>query len=220
MTDEITFKRARNKQNREIRFRQIKEAAVCLFDSMPYHAISLSKIGDIINFTRANLYKYVTSKEDIYLYILLDETYETANELNDNLIMDNLLDTREFSTIWTKTIMKHPRFLKLFSLLYTMIEQNSELESLIEFKNRLFSITASIVRMVRHNFPEFTNTEAMKVIDYATSLIISRYPVCYPSKLQKEAVEKSDHSYEFPDFEETYREGLIFIINGIKLAKF
>lgn len=220
MRSDIHFKRARNKENKEIRFTQIKNVAIKLFDELPYHEISLSKLGNEINFTRANLYKYITSKEDIYLYILLDEIKETVSELEQDLMDASGLETGEFALIWTKILMKHPRFLKLFSLLYMIIEQNADLEALVNFKNGLLPASENALKIIRKNFPEFSDQEAGKVLDYAMSLIISRYPICYPAEIQKRAVEKSKFPYEFPDFEKSYSEGLVLIINGIKLSKF
>lgn len=219
MTTEIKFKRARNKGNKEIRFRQIKEAAVGLFDSMPYHEISLSKLGEEINFTRANLYKYVTSKEDIFLDVLLDEIRYTVDDLSKALLGKEILDTRDFVSKWTKILMNHPRFLKLLSLLYMIIEQNSELDALVNFKNNLTPISAAVMKIIKHNFPILSDEEVIKVLDYALSLVISRYPICYPAEIQRRAVEMSSYNYKFPDFEESYSEGLIFIINGLISAK-
>lgn len=220
MIGEIKFKRARNKENKEIRFTQIKNAAIELFDEIPYHEISLSKIGEKINFTRANLYKYISSKEDIFLFILLDETKAAVKEMEEHLIKEQPIETNEFATIWTDILIRHPRFLKLLSLLYMTIEQNANLDALIKFKNSIASVTSSVMNIIMHNLPSFTFEEAAKVMDYAMSLVISRYSVCYPAKIQKEAVEKSDFPYVFPDFEKTYREGLVLIINGLKLSKF
>ncbi len=84
----MAFERARSKENKEIRLGQIKEAAITLFDKIPYHEISLSKkIGKEINFTRGNLYKYISSKEDIYIYIIIDEFKSLLEEMEEKLIL-------------------------------------------------------------------------------------------------------------------------------------
>lgn len=215
----MQFERARNKKNKQIRLEQIKDAAKKLFDTMPYHDITLSKIGNEINFTRANLYKYVTSKEDIYLYILLDEIIETINDLETCLNTDKIYSTKDFAEIWTDTFNRHPRFLKLMSLLYMIIEQNADMDTLVYFKNTLLPLNNKVLAIVMHNFPDFTHKEAYTVIDQAMSLIIARYPICNPTDIQLEAVSKSDFDYIFPDFVESYRDGLVLLINGMKLSK-
>ena len=48
------------------RLNQIKEAADSLFAQMPYTEIAITTIADKLIWSRANLYKYVTIKEEIF----------------------------------------------------------------------------------------------------------------------------------------------------------
>ena len=64
MTD---FVRARSEEQKQARMAEIKVAADELFCSVPYQEITLSTIAGKLSWTRANLYKYVTTKEEIYL---------------------------------------------------------------------------------------------------------------------------------------------------------
>ena len=66
MTD---FVRARSEEQKQARMAEIKAAADSLFNSVPYQEITLSTIAGKLSWTRANLYKYVTTKEEIYLEI-------------------------------------------------------------------------------------------------------------------------------------------------------
>jgi len=51
------------------RLNQIKEAADSLFAQMPYTEIAITTIADKLIWSRANLYKYVTTKKEIFLEI-------------------------------------------------------------------------------------------------------------------------------------------------------
>ena len=66
MTD---FVRARSEEQKQARMAEIKAAADSLFNSVTYQEITLSTIAGKLSWTRANLYKYVTTKEEIYLEI-------------------------------------------------------------------------------------------------------------------------------------------------------
>ena len=70
MTD---FVRARSEEQKQARMAEIKAAADSLFNSVPYQEITLSTIAGKLSWTRANLYKYVTTKEEIYLEICSDK---------------------------------------------------------------------------------------------------------------------------------------------------
>ena len=61
--------RARSDEHKEERLSQIKEATAELFASCPYSEITLTTIAEKLDWSRANLYKYVTTKEEIFLEI-------------------------------------------------------------------------------------------------------------------------------------------------------
>ena len=215
----MAFERARNEENKKIRLEQIKTAAKKLFDELDYHEISLSKIGNEINFTRGNLYKYVKSKEDIYLYVIIDEMTNFVDDLESNLIKEEKLDTKILAHKWATILAKHPRYLKLFSILFTILEKNSNLDLLTDFKNQLVIIQTRMFAVFKHNIPEFNNDDIIKLIELYSAFIIGQYPICNPSDIQREATERSNFDYTFPDFIENFSEAPVLLINGIKLSK-
>ena len=67
------FIRARSDAQKTARMDEIKTAADALAQTQPYPTITLSAIAAQLSWTRANLYKYVTSKEEIYLELCADK---------------------------------------------------------------------------------------------------------------------------------------------------
>ena len=65
--------RARSYDQKEERLNQIKKATEELFENFPYTEITLSTIAEKLGWSRANLYKYVTTKEEIILEIASDK---------------------------------------------------------------------------------------------------------------------------------------------------
>ena len=78
MTD---FVRARSEEQKQARMAEIKAAADSLFNSVTYQEITLSTIAGKLSWTRANLYKYVTTKEEIYLEICSDKMHSYFDDL-------------------------------------------------------------------------------------------------------------------------------------------
>jgi AcrR family transcriptional regulator len=208
----MSFQRARNSEEKNVRMHQIKSAAVTLFDRCVYQDITLSKIGEEIDFTRANLYKYITNKEDIYLHVLVDELNAVVAEMNEKMKCDQPLSAQEFARIWAIILDQHPRFMKLLSILFTIIEPNATLAALVEFKNNLQQGKQAMYVIIRQNFPTMTHADILKLLDYAFSLIIARYPLSYPTAKQIEATNLSRSYYEFPSFQDTFSELLTLII--------
>lgn len=215
----MSFERARSKENKEIRLNQIKEAAIKLFDEKPYHEISLSNIGKEINFTRANLYKYVSSKEDIFLHVTLDEFRSAIDDAKKALIQENPLKSEVFCRIWAETLSEHDRFLKLLSLMFTVIENNVKIETLIDFKNSLYALIGEAYYVFQHNFPDMSEEEISKLLNIFFSMVIGTYPMASPTAIQKEATARSNYNYSFPSFSDSLSESMILVIKGMRLSK-
>lgn len=64
------FIRARSSEQKEFRMSEIKNAADMLFKKHPFSDITLTTIAENLGWSRANLYKYVTTKEEIFLAIV------------------------------------------------------------------------------------------------------------------------------------------------------
>ncbi|MFZ9859244.1 MAG: TetR/AcrR family transcriptional regulator [Roseiflexaceae bacterium] len=210
----MDFQRARSIDEKNKRLYQIKKAAITLFDTSTYQDITLSKIGEEIDFTRANLYKYVSNKEEIYLYVLIDELNDLVAEMETELVRDMPLSAVDFSRAWATILTRHPRFMKLLSILFTIIEPNATLDALIEFKNNLQHGKQAMYGMIQHNFPSMQHEDILKLLDYAFSFIIARYPMSYPTDKQIEATIRSTSYYEFPAFQETFAELLTLMIGN------
>ena len=75
------FMRARSAEQKEARMEEIKRAADRQFLERPYHEITLTTIAEQLSWSRANLYKYVTTKEEIFLELAADKYREYFDAL-------------------------------------------------------------------------------------------------------------------------------------------
>ena len=66
------FIRARSSEQKSQRMADIKRATAQLYRDFPYHEITLTTIAERLGWSRASLYKYVTTKEEIFLELSAD----------------------------------------------------------------------------------------------------------------------------------------------------
>lgn len=208
----MTFDRVRNDAQRQIRIEQIKEAAIKLFDSKPYHEITLADIASETSFTRGNLYKYISSKEEIFLLVIMDELIRWISHLEQEIDQSCLNDPRAFSLKWASVTSAHNRFLKLLSILFTIIENNVEIEKLVAFKNEFAIHLPKAYAVVGRAFPTWDLKTLGKFIDYQKNFAIGLFPSASPSCIQLEASQKSNLNYAFPDFIESFAEFIEYTI--------
>lgn len=136
MTD---FVRARSDEKKEIRMNEIKKAVDELFTTHTYHEITLSKISEKLSWSRANLYKYVISKEEIFLELLLDKQKEYYLAIKSAFPIESKYSKEVFAEVWAGIITSHKSYFKYSSILTTIIETNVTLERLVEFKKNVFA---------------------------------------------------------------------------------
>ncbi len=208
----MDFDRVRNAEQRKIRFEQIKNAAIKLFDEKQFHEITLANISKETSFTRGNLYKYISSKEEIYLLVIVDEIRNWIKDLNKHITSDMTNDIESFSIKWATITYQHQRFLKLISILFTILERNVSLERLIEFKNEFAIETSRAFDAIRTAFPAWDNKKIRRFIDIQKHFAIGLYPTTTPAPIQREALEKSNMNFQFPDFIKEFSELIRFTI--------
>lgn len=134
------YKRARTDEQKEERMSQIKKAADELFKSMPYTEITLSTIAEKLDWSRANLYKYVTTKEEIYLEITQDRMTEYLNSLLTVFPEGCKFTPETVAEIWTAQIVSHEDYFRYVAFLLTIIERNVTVERLTIFKKTYYDL--------------------------------------------------------------------------------
>ena len=113
---------------------EIKQAAAELFATRPYHEITLTTIAEKLTWTRANLYKYVTTKEEVFLSLAKDERDAYYVDLLSSFEQGRTYNASEAAEIWANVMDRNREFFRLHDLLFTIIETNVSLECLVDFK--------------------------------------------------------------------------------------
>jgi AcrR family transcriptional regulator len=214
-TTEVKFQRARNNEQKEIRMQQIMEATLDLYETHPYQKISLSTIAKKLNFTRANLYKYVHTKEEIFLYILIKEAEKFVEILKKKFPKNKTIEVEEFAQIWAETFDQNHRFIELMSIMYSIIQKNVSLSYLIEFKKKFSFFLIEAQSIVQNAFPSLSTEVVQKFLNMQMFYAMGLYPASIKSKLQKEAIEKSGIPYKTPNFKEEFSNFIVLIIKGL-----
>lgn len=137
------FIRARSPEHKEERKQAIMAAADKLFLAYPYHDITLSSIAQEVGLSRANLYKYAQTKEEIYLWLHAQCNEAYFDDLLYSLQGDKLTN-RQFAKKWAQVTARHDAFLRYQDVLIPVLETNVSLDALVEFKRNFSRICAPI----------------------------------------------------------------------------
>lgn len=181
------FIRARSDEQKALRMEEIKAAADRQFAAHPYHEITLTTIADELSWSRANLYKYVTTKEEIFLALAKDKYSAYADALLAAFPEGAKLKTSTVAEVWAGIIVAHKEWFKLHDILLTIIETNVSFESLKEYKGCYYNYVAVFKPRFAEVFglPENKCENLLLAVNtYATTLLCS----CGSSPIVKQAL--------------------------------
>ncbi|MBM6774184.1 TetR family transcriptional regulator [Olsenella profusa] len=147
------FIRARSAEQKEQRLDQIKDVARRQFSEHPYHEITLSTIADELGWSRANLYKYVRTKEEIFLLLSSDECVSYYQALLAALPEGCGLAPEVVAEVWAGIANAHRDYFRLGDLLFTIVETNVTLARLVEYKRCYYDMVSAMAERLPKILP-------------------------------------------------------------------
>ncbi len=193
------FKRARSAEQKSQRMADIKDVTAQLFAKNPYHSITLTTIAEELGWSRANLYKYVTTKEEIFLELACDARDGYLDALKTLFDSQNALDIDVLSTGWARVCHEHRDWAVYGGILMSIIETNVTVERLKVFKKGWYDKVAD----VHESFKRLHDIDAQRFHDLI--VIVQNQAIginnsCASNPLVVQALEELGIERRKPDF--------------------
>ena len=183
------FIRARSDEHKEERLCQIKEATAELFRTAPYAEITLTTIAEKLGWSRANLYKYVTTKEEIFLEIASEKMAAYYGALINAFKKASGRPASELSKIWADVLDANQDYMRYVSYLNPVIETNVTVDRLASFKKKYYDFAndfCSLLSGALNCSQEAAYKIQLDVLFYASSNAVC----CYKNALVQKALKK------------------------------
>lgn len=204
--------RARSDDQKEERLNQIKEATAQLFENNPYNEITLTTIAEKLNWSRANLYKYVTTKEEIILEIAKDKMTSYYSDLLAAFPKGNNYSAEVIAEVWSGIINAHQSYMRYVSYLNPVIETNVTVDRLAVFKKQYYDL-ANALSDILSKMLNLSKEDAYKlqldILFFGSSSAIC----CYKNPLVQDALKQINVKPPKLDF---YKDMKDFILMRVK----
>lgn len=145
------FIRARSEQQKQLRMNEIMTATDALFSAHTYHEITLTTIAEALSWSRGNLYKYVTTKEEIFLELYLAKQSDYFRDIHAAFANSANLTDEKFAELWTAALDHNHDYLRYYGILVTIIETNVTIERLAEFKKNVMIGFDSVLAILENH---------------------------------------------------------------------
>ena len=183
----MNWVRARSDEQIEQRIQEIVNATARLFESHFYEDITFAMIAKEADFTRSNLYRYFETKEDIFLELLKHDIVIWREDVLENFTFENM-SLSELAEAWVDLVLKHKRMVKLFTILFTLLERNSSLDALTVFKQKITEEIGMVAQFLSTVIPFSTSEASVEFVFTQSYLTIGAYPMLDLTSKQKQAM--------------------------------
>lgn len=209
------FIRARSENQKDSRRNEIKTVTAELFENVPYHEITLTLIAQKLGWSRANLYKYATTKEEIILDIANDKMQSYFDSLLAAFPEGNHFSPEIIAEIWAGILNAHKDYLRYVAYLNPVIETNVTVERLAAFKKKYYDKAYAF----RNRLAEMLGIRAdiaykllLDILLYTSSIACC----CYANPLILQALQKIGIEAPETDFNADMKELVLMKVEWVR----
>ena len=171
----MDWERARQPEQKAVRRKAILDAARSLFTELGYDEISLNGIAREAGMNKANVYRYFSSREEIFLTIYEAEQDQFIRSLIARLKKIRAKDTvRAICRAWVEVAMEHQALLDLLPQLSTSMEKNSSVGQLVGFKKLMFDRVGELLQTLERVYPQLNLEQWAVVVQCAVSMMAGK----------------------------------------------
>lgn len=205
--------RARSDEQIEQRIKEIVQATARLYEENRFEDITFAMIAKEANFTRSNLYRYFQTREDIFLELLKHDIVVWREDILENF-SNGSPSLREVAEISVELILKHKRMVKLFTILFTLLEPNASRAALTAFKRKITEEISMVARFLSTKLPFPSVETAAEFLTTQSYLAMGAYPMMNLTPKQKEAMQTIGLETSPKYFQERLTRSIEILLDG------
>lgn len=213
----MVWQRARSDEQKEQRRQVLLDAAERLHASRPIEEVSLNAIAREANISKANVYRYFESREEVFLQLTLDSVERWSEILVRRLDGLEAPATAEaVAESIAQTTLEHPRLGRLSSVLSTVLERNVSTEAVVRFKTAYLEFLGPMHRALARALGDVSDEDVHTVLQAAYFLLVAMWPIVDPPDAVREALERPELASMCVHFETDFPKLLAAAIHGVR----
>jgi len=212
----MAWQRARNPEQKEQRRTEILDATARLFEAQGLEGVSLNGIAAEAGISKANIYRYFASREEIFLHLLLDYYHQWVVTLERALApLAGSGDVETVAQAMTAAYTAHPRFASLVAVTASVLEKNVTADAVVWFKTQMLAVAIRVANATHAALPALDMEHTQRFIMYAHLLMAAMWPAAHPPPAVQEALERPELDYACVDFERDAVGAVTTLLRGL-----
>ena len=174
---------------------EIIEGCARLYETVSFKEITMKEISTAISLTRASIYNYFQTKEEIFLALLQREYERWTARLEKAREEHEKMSREEFARELAHSLEERQQLLKLLSMKLYDLEENCRFERLVEFKVVYGRALAEVGNCLEKFFPEMTEEDRQDFLYLFFPFLFGVYPYTVVTDKQRRAMDEAGISY-------------------------
>ncbi|MEU5262196.1 TetR family transcriptional regulator [Amycolatopsis sp. NPDC021455] len=182
----MTFQRARNEEQREIRRQAILDTALAMLDEMPVADVSLNELSRRVGLAKSNVLRYFESREAVLFQLLERAMGDWLAEVPDELAagVDPNLPARErgdrVAAVLSASLARQTVLLDLVNAQTNVLEHNVSVDVVVRHKRSALADLTTADGLLRRYLPELGDgARSLAMLTLILAGTLSAY--CRPS---------------------------------------
>ncbi|MGF1753539.1 TetR/AcrR family transcriptional regulator [Vibrio makurazakiensis] len=202
----MNWQRARSDEKKNERKEAIYKAALTLFKKNGYEKVSFNGIATEAGFTKSNMYRYFSSKEEVFLNIFADLFLLWKEDCAHRLqSLEQEANVKDFAEVWVESNLSHPQFLDLTPILFVSLENNSSYEQLLEFKQLSATLLYQLAADVSRVYPDLQGEKAFQFLTLSFAATSTYWAA---ESQQNDALQRIYQLEAFQDMKPNFKKNL------------
>lgn len=167
---------------------EVIDSCEALYQAESYHDITMTQIAEGVSFGRANIYNYFQNKDEVLLALMQREHDRWADDLDELASRAAGLSRDALADALALTLEKRVQMLKLLAMNLYDMEQNSRVESLVEFKRAYARVIEALRRVLQAGNPDWDEARTGRFVFAFMPFLHGAYPYAFHTPKQAAAM--------------------------------
>ncbi len=213
----MDFQRARSPEQKAERRQAIVAAGARLLEGSAMDAVSLNAIAREARLAKSNLYRYFSTREEIFLALLAQDIEHWAVRAEHALgDLPDEPELEELAGALVNTLTSHPRMIRLLGQLVSVLERNASVEAIVEFKLKVKALAAQQASVVASKVSWMTEPMAHQLTFFQMALLQGLWPYHDPPPSVVEACRHPELHDMHQPLEASLRRAVEVLLRGLR----
>ena len=198
-----------------MRRRAILSAARSLLAEVATDQVSLTALALRSGISKANVYRYFESREEVLLQVWVEEVRELTRRLEADLATVPTGDVDGVSEVIVAAFEAQPKLCELTSIVSPVLERNLSAEAILSAKQTLAELTLQLGRLLHERLPAVSFEDCCWVSGVVGVYVAGVWPAVHPPAAAKEVLARPELAAMQPDFKRDLKRLLQVVFTGL-----